>query len=217
MLVQAALAAPAAQTDLETVLAKMDQTAAHFQTAQADFTWTTFNSVVNEADRPQTGKIYFRRNGKETEMQADIAAPDSEQILYSRGKIQIYKERIDTVDVYDTGAHREEAEAFLVLGFGSSGEEMRNSFEVKYDGTESVDGVAAQKLELTPKAENIKNRFPQIILWIDATNGVSVQQKLIETNGDYRVAKYSAIRLNQKIPEKVFKLKISNKTKVITH
>jgi outer membrane lipoprotein-sorting protein len=206
-----------AQNDLESVLSKMDQAAAHFQSAEANFTWTTFNSVVNEADRPQIGKIYFRRTGKETEMQAEIGPPDAEQVLYSGGKIQIYRPRMDIVDVYDAGAHREEAETFLVLGFGSSGEEMRKSFDVKYDGMEKVDAVNAAKLDLVPKAENIKRHFSQIILWIDPSTGVSVQQKLIEGNGDYRLAKYSDIRLNKKIPDKVFKLKTSDRTKVVSH
>ena len=206
-----------AQTDLDSVLSKMDQAAAQFQTAEANFTWTTYNSVVNESDRPQTGTIYFQRRGKETEMKADIAPPDSEQVLFSEGKIQIYRERMDTVDVYNAGAHREEAEAFLVLGFGSSGEEMRKSFDVKYDGTEQVGGVNAAKLILVPKAENIRNHFPQIILWIDPNTGVSVQEKLMETNGDYRLAKYSDIQLKKKIPDKVFKLKTSDHTKVVSH
>lgn len=206
-----------AQTDLDSVLSKMNQTAAQFQTAEANFTWITYNSVVNEADRPQTGTIYFQRRGKETEMKADIAPPDSEQVLFTEGKIQIYRERMDTVDVYNAGAHREEAEVFLVLGFGSSGEEMRKSFEVKYDGTEQVDGVSAAKLLLTPKAENVKNHFPQIILWIDPNTGMSVQQKLMETNGDYRLAKYSDIHPNKKISDKVFKLKTSDRTKFISH
>jgi outer membrane lipoprotein-sorting protein len=215
-----ALALPAfAATDsgLEKVLAKMDETAAKFRTAQANFTWTTFNSVVNEESGRQTGKIYFQRNGNETEMAANIDPPDAQQVVFSQGKIQVYKSRMGTLDVYDAGTHREEFETFLVLGFGSSGEDMSKSFDVSYGGEEKVDGIDTARLELVPKADKIKQHFPQIILWINPQNGISVQQKLLEPNGDYRLAKYSDIKLGQKIPGKVFQLKTSENTKVVTH
>jgi len=205
-----------AHADLNSVLATMDAAAARFHTAQANFTWTMFNSVVNEGDK-QTGTIYFRRSSKNTEMAADIVTPEKKQVIFSGGKIQLYQPKLDTVDVYDASAHREEFETFLVLGFGSSGDEMRKSFDVKYDGEEKVGGTDTSKLELTPKSDKIREQFSQIVLWIDPKMGISVQQKLIQPNGDYRLAEYSAIRLDQKIPEKVFKLKTSPTTKTINH
>ena len=210
-----AVAAP--NTGLEDILAKMDETASKFRTAQANFTWTTYNSVVNAESGKQTGKIYFRRVGNETEMSAEIDPPEAQKIIFSKGKIQIYKSRMETVDVYDAGAHRDEFEAFLVLGFGSSGEDMRKSFDVTYGGEEKIDGTDAAKLDLVPKSEKIKQHFPQIMLWIDPKMGVSLQQKLVELSGDYRLAEYSNIQLNQKIPDKVFKLKTSGNAKVVSH
>jgi outer membrane lipoprotein-sorting protein len=207
----------ASDPGLEKILAKMDETAAKFRTAQASFTWTTFNSVVNEESGRQTGKIYFQRNGNETEMAADIDAPDAQQVIFSRGKIQLYKSRTETVDVYDASAHREEFETFLVLGFGSSGDEMRKTFDITYGGEEKVVGTDTIRLDLVPKSDKIKQHFPQIILWINPQTGISVQQKLMETGGDYRLAKYSGIQLGQKISSKLFQLKTSRKTKVVTH
>jgi len=217
VVVVASPAFAAMDSGLEKVLAKMDETAAKFRTAQANFTWTNFNSVVNEESGRQTGKIYFQRNGNETEMAADIDPPDAEQVIFSHGKIQVYKSRMETVDVYDAGAHREEFETFLVLGFGSSGEDMRKSFDVTYGGEEEVEGIDTARLELVPKSDKIKQHFRQIILWINPQNGISVQQKLLEPNGDYRLAKYSKVQLGQKISGKVFQLKTSGNTKVVTH
>lgn len=206
-----------AQGDAEAVLAKMDQTAANFRTAQASFTWTMFNSVVNDVADKQTGKIYFAHSGNEIKMAADILTPDKKEVVFAGGSIEIYQPKLDTKDVYAAGTHREEFETFLVLGFGNSGAEMRKSFDIKYGGEERIDGVNTARLELIPKAENIRQRFPQILLWIDLARGVSVQQKLIEANESYRLATYSDIQLNQKVPDRVFRLKTSSKTKTINH
>jgi hypothetical protein len=45
---------------------------------------------------------------------------------------------------------------------------------------------------------------------------VSVQQQFLEPGGDYRLAKYSDIRLNQKLPDNVFKLKTTGKTRTVS-
>jgi outer membrane lipoprotein-sorting protein len=203
--------------DLQKVLGRMDEAAVKFRTAQANFTWTQYNKVIDDITDTQKGKIYFRRAGKDTQMAADILQPDAKLVIFSEGKIQIYQPRIDQVDVYDAGTHREEFESFLVLGFGGGGNDMLKSFDVKYDGDEKIDGIDTAKLDLIPKSGRIKQNFAHILLWIDPQSGLSVQQKLFETSGDTRLAKYSDIQVNQKIPDAEFKLKTSARTKILSH
>jgi outer membrane lipoprotein-sorting protein len=201
---------------LEKVMKRMDQAAKEFRSTQAEFVWKMYNSVVNDYAETDTGKIYFRRAGNEVQMAAEINQPASKKVVFSGGKIQVSQPN-GQIDVYDASAHREEFEAFLVLGFGSSPEEMRKSFEVKYVGVEKIGDVAAAKLELTPISQKIKDRFPRIDLWIDPQLGLSLRQQLFQPDGDYRLADYSHFRVNQRISDNAFKLKQSANTKTITH
>jgi outer membrane lipoprotein-sorting protein len=99
-------------------------------------------------------------------------------------------------------------ESFLALGFGGRGHDLLKSFDVHYAGVETVGGVAAYKLELTPKSEQVRHMFPLITLWIDQKKGVSVQQKLDQGEGDYRLAMFTNIQINpRKLPDDAFKLK----------
>lgn len=209
--------AASAQSDaaLERVLKQMDTTATNFHSTEADFVWDQYSKVVDETDS-QKGKTYFRRQGNETQMAADITEPDKKYVLYTDSKVQVYQPKIDQVTVYNTGKNKTTVENFLVLGFGGGGHEMLKSFDIKYLGTEKIEGVEAAKLDLTPKSDKVRNTFAHIVLWIDPARGVSVQQQLFEPSGDYRLAKYSDIQLNQKIPDQVFKLKTTGKTKVIS-
>ena len=43
-----------------------------------------------------------------------------------------------------------------------------------------------------------------------------MQQQFFEPSGDYRLAKYSNIKLNAKITDDVFKLKTTPNTRVVT-
>jgi outer membrane lipoprotein-sorting protein len=201
---------------LEGVLSQMDAAAAQFRSASADFVWEQYQKVVNETDT-QKGKIYFRRDakGKDTEMAADIQSPEQKYLLFSGGKIQFYQPKISQVNEYSAGKNRAEVESFLVLGFGGSGHDLQQQFEIKFDGNEDVDGVKTAKLELTPKAPRVKNMFEKIILWLDAPRGISLKQQAFEPSGDYRLAHYSNIKVNAKIPDEVFKLHTSGHTKTV--
>lgn len=207
--------AQGAGSPLERVLDQMDKTAANFRSTEASFVWDQYQRVVNETDT-QKGKVFYRKSGKDTQMAADITQPDAKYVLVSDGKIEVYQPRIDQVTIYDPGKNRETVESFMVLGFGGGGHDMLKSFDVKYLGAETVNGSATAKLDLTPKAQNVRNSIAHIVLWIDPARGVSLQQQLFEPSGDYRLAKYADIQINPRIPDSVFKLKTTGRTKFVS-
>ena len=216
LLVAVSLAASGtAQSDpnLRKILDQMDSTASAFRTTQANFVWDQYWKVVNETES-QKGTVYYRRAGNEIQMMADITDPPK-SVLFSSGKVQVYEPKLKRVTTYEAGKNREAVESFLVLGFGGSGHDMLKSFEVKYLGTENVGGIEAAKLELVPKSERVRNIFTKIWLWIDPARGISVEQQFFEPSGDYRLAKYSDIELNQKISDNAFRLKTSRDTQYV--
>jgi len=206
----------AQQTPLQRVIDQMDHTAADFRTSQANFEWKQWTAVINEFTDTQKGTVYFRRSGSQIEMAADISEPSPPKyVLFKDSKVQMYQPKIDQVTEYDTGKDRAAFESFLVLGFGGSGQDMLKNFDVTYLGSEKVDGADTAKVDLVPKSQKARNTFSHIWLWIDA-RGLSVQQQLFAPGGDYRLANYSDIRLKEKIPDSVFKLKTTSRTKFLS-
>ncbi len=203
---------------LDRVLTEMDNAAKTFHTAQANLTADQYTKVVDETET-QKGKVYFERHGNETNMAADITDPDKEYAVYANGKAQIYHPKIDQIDEYQPGKSKTQIEAFLLLGFGGGGHSLLATYDVKYLGTENLSGINAAKLELTPKSQQLRNNIAKIILWIDPsgrTKGISVQMQLFFPGGDYRLTKYSDIQIDQKLPENVFKIKTTGKTRIVS-
>ena len=205
---------PVDSDGLDSVLKKMDAAAASFRTTQADFVWEQYQKVVDETDT-QEGTVYYRRSGKEIEMMAEIKKPDRKFVLYKDTELKVYQPKIEQVMVHPAGKNRSEIESYLVLGFGGSGQDLTKAFDVTYQGTETVNNIATAKLQLIPKSDKLRNTFARIILWIDLQRGISVQQQFFEPQGDYRLAKYSAIRVNEKINNDVFQLKTTSKTQTV--
>lgn len=199
---------------LEAVLNSMDRAAAEFRTAQCNFTWDQYQKVVDDHDF-QNGTMYFRRQSDDVEMAADITAPDKKYVVFADGIVRYYQPTIDQVTEYNAGKNKADFESFLVLGFGGRGHDLSKSYDVNYGGMEQVQGVNTAKLVLTPKSQRVRNMFQTITLWIDPARGVSVQQRFDEPSGDYRLSKYSNIRINQKISGDAFKLKTTSHTKTV--
>ena len=199
---------------LEQTLNQMDEAAKTFRTTEADFVWDQYQKVVNDTDT-QKGKIYYRRQGKEVQMAADITEP-KKYVLFSEGKVSVYEPNMDRVTEYNVAKNRADVESLLILGFGGSGHDLLKAYDVSSLGSEQIAGVNASKLQLVPKSQKVRNNVEQIVLWIDPARGISVQQQFFQPGGDYRLAKYSDIRVHQKIPDSVFKLKTSSKTKILS-
>jgi outer membrane lipoprotein-sorting protein len=216
---------PANLNALEAVLRKMDATAASFRTAQAEFEWDTYQKVIDEVDDVETGTIYYRRAGKDIEMMAEVKKagasaaemkPEPKFVLFSGGKISMYQPKLDQVTEYDLGKNKADFESYLVLGFGGSGQDLMKTFDVTYVGTETIGGVTAAKLQLVPKSPRVRNNFKQILLWIDLDKGIAVQQQFFDPQDDYHLTKYSSIQMKDKIPDSVFRLKTTSKTKILS-
>ncbi len=52
-------------------------------------------------------------------------------------------------------------ESYLMLGFGASGNELEEKWTIKYLGTEIVDGIKTDKLELVAKDPDVARTFPR--------------------------------------------------------
>ena len=210
---------PADPVTLESVLKRMDETAAAFHSTQAQFEWDRYEKVIDEVDDVQSGTIYYRRTGtgKDIEMMADITKPDKKYVLFSEGKIKMYLPKPDQVTVWDLGKSSSDFESYLVLGFGGSGQDLAKSFDVTFLGPQTVEGISTAELQLVPKSAKLRNNIAKILLWIDLEKGISVQQQFFEPQGDYRLTKYSEVQVNgKKIPDEVFKLKTTGKTQTVS-
>lgn len=200
--------------DLDSVLARMNANAAAFKSAQADVEFETYQKVIDEKDL-QKGRIYFRRTNKGVEAALDITSPAPKQVVFKDGKVSIYDKKIDQVTERDVSKNRAQVEAFLSLGFGAHGDDLKKSYDVTLAGWETIQGVKTAKLALVPKDERTRNTYNKIVLWLDPDRDILLQQQFFEPSGDYRVTRYSNMKLNSKISDDAFRLRTTGQTKTV--
>jgi len=206
----------ASQEDLKPVLTAMNQAAASFKSAKADFEWVNYTKVVDVKD-VQNGRIYCRRCGRDDEDVAlHIESPVSKQVVYQKGWVRMYEPKIDQLTEREVGKNKADMDAVISLGFGGNGDELTKAFEVTMDGWETVDQVKTAKLELVARSAGLKKLFSKVILWIDPARDVPLQQQwFFEPSGDYKLTRYRNIKVNAKVSDDDFKLHTTSKTKVV--
>lgn len=206
--------APQPGNERDAVLAKMNQTADGFKTAQGDFEFETYQKLVDEKEQ-QKGRIYFRRTKSRVDAAFEIDGPAPKQVVYKDGKLQIYEKKINQITERVIGKNKQDVEAFLSLGFGARGDDLQRDYDVKMAGWETVDGVKTAKLELIPKNEKMRQTYDKIVLWIDPERDVLLRQQFFEPSGDYRLAHYTRMKLNENIPDDAFRLKTTGKPTIV--
>jgi outer membrane lipoprotein-sorting protein len=186
----------------ESVLNKMDRAASDFRSLTADIEQIKYTAVVSDTSS-ETGQIFVRRDQK---MRIDLTRPDPKTLLRTGDSLFIYTPKINRVEEYNLGKHRDIIDQYMRLGFGTKSQDLRKSYDVKLLGEEEVDHRKTLLLELTPKSEEVRKQITKIQMWVDESTWLPIQQKFFEASGgDYFLVKYSNMMKNLKIDDSKFK------------
>jgi outer membrane lipoprotein-sorting protein len=186
--------------NLETILTHMDEAALTFKAISADMQMTTFTKIIND-QTVQTGTLKMQRQKeKGTRAILDFSGQgDASIVSFSNHTVRIYYPKLNSYQNYDLGKNSDVLDRFLLLGFGSSGKELSESYEITNAGTETITGQETTKLVLVPKASNVQEKLSKAQVWIPDGKAYPVQQQFFEPTGNYRIVLYNNIKLNPPI------------------
>lgn len=198
---------PAYAQDKAGVLARLDAAARDFHSATADFKFDSIQTDPIPDTDTLTGIAYYEHNDGHFQMAAHISGhngkPAQKAYIFSGG----------TLRVSETGKEKDakpysqanKYESYLMLGFGASGKDLEDKWNITYLGKETIDGISTDKLELIAKDPKVLKLFPKVTIWLDTARAVSLKQIFDEGEGQSRVCTYSNIKVNQPLPKTAFK------------
>jgi outer membrane lipoprotein-sorting protein len=190
--------------DLSAILSRMNDTAKRLKTVSANLTYTKVTVLVNDKST-QEGHLFFRK-GKPPEIRIEMQQPDSKVILFKKNKAEIYLPKINQLQEYSMEQKSGLVEEFFLLGFGSETEELKKSYQLKYIKEEELEGDTTALLELIPRKESVASQITKIEMWVSEESWLPAQQQFFEPGGDYLIARYSAVKVNLRIPPSTFEI-----------
>ena len=212
---------------LTALLAQLDVASKRFTGATADVQRDFYEKVVHDTTR-QKGTVYVERSKGATEFGAAVydLAPDgkllpnpSKVITYATGELRVFSPAENQVDSFKSGANQSRYESYLTLGFGGSGHDLAQAWQITDAGPETLTDngqpVKVEKLILTSKDPSVQSSFKQVTLWIDPLRDVSLKQVFDAPSGDRQTATYSNLHLNTKVNKSPYR--IPKNANVIQH
>jgi outer membrane lipoprotein-sorting protein len=194
---------------------KMDQAASTFKAMTADVTQVSHTAAINDDDT-ELGTIAIRHaKPHPMEFLMHFHKPDEKIVHFKERVAEIYIPKSNSEQIYDLGKKNSLVQQFLLIGLGSSSEDVKSGYAVKLGGEDTVGGQKSVRLELTPKSPDVAKLFRLIEIWVaesGTASGIAVQQKLHEEGGDYILQTYSNIKLDPGLPESAVKLVVQRDT-----
>jgi outer membrane lipoprotein-sorting protein len=186
-----------AQT-VDAVLARMDKAAPEFHGMSANVEMVEYNALLS-TNTMQTGTLQMQRL-KPGNVRAILAFTggqgDARTIGFLGKNLRVYYPKLNAYQDFEVGKNSDVVNQYLLLGFGSSGKELAQSYTITFAGTEKVAGQDTSKLLLQPKDPNVKEKLQKITMWIPNDGANPVQQQFYEPSGNYRKLTYTGIRVN---------------------
>lgn len=198
------LCSPVTAQSLDDVLARIDRSAPQFKSMSADMKSDMHTAIVND-DTIDNGTIKVKR--ERADLLARMEFTDGKQVSFDGKTVSIYYPKIKTEQIYNLGNNKALLDELLLLGFGSTGAELKKGYDVSWKGVETVAGKPADRLQLIPRAKELLSHLKRVDLWFPEGSGIPVQQQfLTSASGDYRLVTYSNIKLNPNIDSGSLKL-----------
>ena len=191
--------------DLHSVLDRLNVAAKKFHSVSANVIFDTeMQDPVPDSDIYK-GIAYYQRDGNNFKMAAHLnernGRPAATAYNFAGGAIHFF----DGTEVHTYDASK--WQSYLILGFGASGTELADKWDIKYIGSSMLNGVNVAQLELVAKDPQISKNIAKITIWIDPDRGVSLKQRFDESPSVYRIFTYSDIKVNVPLPKNAFDLK----------
>ena len=203
-----------APPSLESVLENMDRRSADLRSMSANIVQKKWTDILEEFDQEERGEFQFLRENGAIRLRRELAEPGRSILVINDGKGTFYQPLLKQANRYDLGARKDRAE-FLLLGFLSEKEALREVYAIRWLGPEMVGDRQTYALELTPRAERVSAFFSRIVLWIDGGLWVPIQQKLVEPTRDYLLIRFDNVRLNLDLPASRFDLELPPDVNII--
>ena len=206
-----AVAASLRADSLNDVLQRMDQAAQKFRSLSAKVRKTDYSDVLSDTT-VEEGTFKMMKSGKDKfVLLADFMGQDAHTVQMTPTQVKIYHPKANSVEIYDTRKYTKAADRYLMVGFGTTADELQKTYTVTLGGAETIDGVKTTRLDLAPKSAEAKKLVGKIQLWIPEGQANPLQEKMI-SGKDYKLFQFSAAKIHTTsepaLPASEFELKL---------
>src|SRR6185503_6992983 len=198
---------------VSSVLNRLEKNRANLKSLRAGINMEKYNSQLGTKDTSTGVVLYLPGAGRNASVRVEWKSPTQELISVQNGKYVLFRPRLSTVYIGSTSKGAPKGTGGIMDMLYMSKQQLEAKFQPLQDVREETlwGGVSTIHLTLVPKG-NASYKYAEI--WVDS-NGMPVQTKIVEKNGDATTMRLSGMERNAKISKDDFNLKLDSNVKII--
>ena len=219
ILASLSVAPPRAQAQgpglISSILNKMDRNRRSLGSMRAAIMMQKYNAQLKDADN-YTGEVqYVAAKGRDANVRVDWARPVQEILAVTGGQYTLYRPRLKQAFQGSSKSASSKGKAGNVLGFAlnMTSAQAKNQFNVELVGEGELYKGSPHVwwLKLVPRG-NQGFQFAEV--WV-TDDGMPIQTRVTEKNGDATTVRLTSIQRNPNIPMDVFNFTPPAGTKIV--
>jgi outer membrane lipoprotein-sorting protein len=211
--VMAAAALCSRAETLDSILARMDAASKTFKSVSASIKKTEYTAVIKDSISEE-GLLKIKRDKKSIAAITEYTGADTHTELIKAKEAWVYHPKAKIAQVYSLAKWMSTVDQFVLLAFGTSGDDLKKNYEIKLGGAEKIGSIATTRLELDPKSADVKKLFTKFELWIPDGQSNAIREKVTAPSGDYYLIEYSNVKF-EAVPDSAFDLKLPKDVKIV--
>ncbi|MET0648548.1 MAG: outer membrane lipoprotein carrier protein LolA [Pyrinomonadaceae bacterium] len=220
LLASLSVAPPPAQAQgpglISSILNKMDRNRRSLGSLRAAVHMQKYNSQIRTTDDQYGDVQYLAAKGRDANVRVDWKRPVVELLAVSGGQYTLYRPRLNQAYQGSTktaGNNKGKAGGVLSLALNMSGSQAKNQFNVELVGEGELYKGSPHVwwLKLVPRG---RADFQFAEIWV-SDDGMPIQTRVTERNGDATTVRLTNIQRNPNIPGNPFQIELPAGTKIV--
>jgi outer membrane lipoprotein-sorting protein len=200
---------------ISSILNKMDRNRRSLGSLRASVMMQKYNAQLRDADEFYGDVQYVAAKGRDANVRVDWSRPAQEILAVSGGQYTLYRPRLKQAyqGATKNAGSKGKAGNVLSLAFNMTGAQAKSQYSVSYEGEGELYSGSPHVwwLKLTPRG-NAGFQFAEV--WV-TDDGMPIQTRVTEKNGDATTVRLTNIQRNPNIPMDIFNLTPPAGTKIV--
>jgi len=199
---------------VSSVLNRMERNRQSLRSLKASLSMEKYNAQLRDKENYSGWVLYLPSSGRDASVRIEWQKPQHEILAVSKGQYTLFRPRLNQAIVGKSGSVKGKAGAGGILDMMyMSKQQLEAKFQPLQDVREETlwGGVSTIHQTLVPKG-NASYKYAEI--WVDS-NGMPVQTKIVEKNGDATTMRLSGMERNLRISSDEFSVKLDSNVKIV--
>jgi len=200
---------------ISSILNKMDRNRRTLGSLRASIQMWKYNAQIRTSDEQFGDMAYVAGKGRDANVRVDWKRPVNELLAVSGGQYTLYRPRLNQAYQGSTRNTKGKGAAGNVLSFAlsMSGAQAKNQFDVEMVGEGELYKGSPHVwwLKFTPRG-NQGFQFAEV--WV-TDDGMALQSRVTEKNGDATTVRLTNIQRNANVPMDTFDVPLPAGTKIV--